>query len=114
MYRSSILSLLAGAALTTACTLPTDTLSNTITDQFAVLIQNPAYPVIHNKYMNLEPAGGGDQHLFLAPAGLSYTQLVLSSGVLTTGAQTMNVPTIVHAVIGGEVLTKGHLTRTSH
>ena len=77
-----ISALLAGAAITTACVIPPGTLSNTITDGFGILIQNPAYPVIHDRYMNLDPAGGGDQHLFLDPVGDRTFNLVLNQGVL--------------------------------
>ena len=82
MQRSFISALLAGAAVTTACVIPPDTLSNNITDGFGILIQNPAYPVIHDRYMNLDPAGGGDQHLFLDPVGDPTFNLVLNQGVL--------------------------------
>jgi hypothetical protein len=95
MQHSLISALLVGAAVTTACVLPTDTLSNTITTQFGILIQNPAFPIIHDRYMNLLPAGGGDQHLFLSPVANPTFNLVLNAGALAQG--------IIHAVIGGEV-----------
>jgi hypothetical protein len=87
--------LLAAATVTTACTLPTDTLSNNITTGFGLLIQNPAYPVIHDRYFNLLIAGGGDKHLFLSPVGDPAFDLVLDNGSLEQG--------IIHAIIGGEV-----------
>jgi len=95
MQHLFISAFLAGAAVTTACVIPTVTLSNTITDGFGILIQNPAFPVIHDRYMNLDPAGGGDQHLFLNPIGDPTFNLVLNQGVLAQG--------IIHAVIDGEV-----------
>jgi hypothetical protein len=96
MYHEfSIFLALAFTCLTTACTIPPGTLSNTITVPFAILIQNPAFPVIHNRLMKLNPAGGGDQHLFLDPVGLRNSNLVLNSGSLAMG--------IIHAVINGEV-----------
>lgn len=95
MQHLIILALLAGAAVTTACVIPTDTLSNNITDGFGILIQNPAFPVIHDRYMNLDPAGGGDQHLFLNPVGDPTFNLVLNQGILEQD--------IIHAVINGEV-----------
>jgi hypothetical protein len=95
MQHSFISALLVGAAVTTACVLPTDTLPNNITTGFGILIQNPAYPIIHDHYMNLLPAGGGDQHLFLNPVGNPTFDLVLNSGSLAEG--------IIHAIIGGEV-----------
>jgi hypothetical protein len=87
--------LLAVAAVTRACVIPPGTLSNTITAGFGILVQNPAFPVIHDRYMNLDAAGGGDQHLFLDPVGVRTFNLVLNSGVLAQG--------IIHAVINGEV-----------
>jgi hypothetical protein len=95
MQHSLLSALLVGAAVTTACVPPTDTLSNTITTQSRILIQNPAFPIIHDRYMNLLPAGGGDQHLFLSPVANPTFNLVLNAGALAQG--------IIHAVIGGEV-----------
>jgi len=86
---------LAVAAIATACTLPTDLLPNTITNGFGILIQNPAFPIIHDTYMNLDPAGGGDNHLFLAPVGNPTFNLVLEDDILEQD--------IIHAVIDGEV-----------
>jgi hypothetical protein len=91
----SFVSALLAAGLASACTPPTGTLSTTITKPFGILIQNPKYPVVHNHYMNLDPAGGGDKHLFLNPVGDSAFDLDLNAGVLEQG--------IIHAVIGGEV-----------
>lgn len=90
-----VFALLARAAVTTACTLPTDTLSNNITTQYGILIKNAAFPVIHNRYFNLQVAGGGDKHLFLSPVGDPAFDLVLDNGVITQG--------IIHTNIGGEV-----------
>jgi hypothetical protein len=91
------ISALFGAAVTTACTIPGGTLSNNITTPFGVLIQNPNYPVIHNKYMNLNAAGGGDRHLFLEPVPDPVRNLTLASGILTWPYGG------IHAVINGEV-----------
>jgi hypothetical protein len=91
----SISALLAATAVTTACIIPADTLSNNITTSFGILIQNSAFPVIHDRYMNLDPAGGGDQHLFLDPVGDPTFNLMLSNGILEQD--------IIHAVIDGEV-----------
>lgn len=93
MSRFLISTSLAGAAA--ACVLPTNVLSNTITAPFAILIQNPAVPQVHNHHMNLDPAGGGDQHLFLNPVGLPHSDLTLQAGAIKFGG--------IHAVIGGEV-----------
>jgi len=96
MLHSFVSVILVLAAVTTACTIPPDTLSNNITAGFGILIQNPAFPVIHDRYMNLDPAGGGDQHLFLDPVGDRHFDLDLSSGILEQD--------IIHAVIDGEVI----------
>jgi kremen protein len=95
MQHSLFGTLVAAAAVTTACVIPPGTLSNTITTGFGILIQNPAFPVIHDRYMNLNPAGGGDQHLFLDPVGDRTFNLVLNAGALAQN--------IIHAVINGEV-----------
>ncbi len=86
---------LLGAAVAMACVIPTDILSNTITQGFGIQVQNPAYPLIHNRYMNLWSAGGGDMHLYLAPAGDSAFNLLLTGGILD------RLP--IRAVINGEV-----------
>lgn len=91
----SFVTALLGAVISTACVIPPDTLSNNITTGFGILIQNPAYPVIHDRYMNLMPAGGGDNHLFLDPVGNPTFDLVLGQGVLEQD--------VIHAVIDGEV-----------
>lgn len=91
MQHLFISALLAGAAVTTACVIPSGTLSNTITGGFGILIQNPAFPVIHDRYMNLDPAGGGDQHLFLDPVGDPTFNLVLNQGVLAQGIIVRNI-----------------------
>lgn len=78
-----------------ACVIPPDALSNNITSGFGLLVQNPAFPSIHNRYFSLLVAGGGDKHLFLAPVGDVPSDLVLTQGVLAQG--------IIHGLIGGEV-----------
>lgn len=87
--------LFALVAVTAACTIPSTPLSNTITQPFAVQVQNASYPKVHNFYMNLLPSGGGDQHLFIGPVGNPTNNLVLIQGVISRG--------IIHAVINGEV-----------
>jgi len=82
MQRSALFGLLAKAAVALACDIPSDTLSNTITEPFGVLIQNPAFPIVHDRYLNLNAAGGGDQHPYLSPAGVSAFDFVLNDGVI--------------------------------
>lgn len=89
--------LLAGAAVASACTIPTEPLPNTITYPFRAQVQNASRPEVHNKYMNLFQAGGGDQHLFIGPVGVPTYDLTLVDGVIN------HVPSGVRAVIGGEV-----------
>jgi len=77
------------------CVIPSGTLSNTITTGFAIQVQNASYPAIHNRLMYLWASGGGDQHLYLSPAGTPAPDLKLDAGVIT------KLP--VRAVINGEV-----------
>ncbi|KAH8837874.1 hypothetical protein MCOR27_004112 [Pyricularia oryzae] len=97
----------AAAAAVTGCELPPGTLPRTITEGFAIQVQNPEFPVIHNRLMNLWEAGGGDKHLFLAPAGNSSDALTLVDGVITLATV---VPTI-RAVINGEYTPEDNTTK---
>lgn len=98
MVRVTTSALLQTAAAA-ACTIPTAPLSANITQGFAVQVQNPAFPEVHNRLMNLWSAGGGDQHLYLAPAGDRASDLTLIDGVLTKAT----VSPVIRAVINGEV-----------
>lgn len=95
MLAPVLTALLSAAAAVSACTPPTDPISNNITEGFGIQIQNASVPIIHNRYVNLWSAGGGDQHLYLSPAGDSAFNLTLVNGVISRG--------IIHAVINGEV-----------
>ena len=97
MSLRTISTLLAGAAVASACTLPTDTLSNNIAYPFRAQVQNASHPEVHNLYMNLLEVGGGDRHLFIGPVGTPTYDLTLVDGVIN------HVPAGVRAVIGGEV-----------
>lgn len=100
-----LFSLLAGA-LASACEIPDGPpLSNNITEGFGVRVQNPEFPVIHNRYLNLNQAGGGDQHLYLSPAGNFSFDLVLNKGVI----QWFGNSKTIFAVINGEVSSWTHL-----
>lgn len=96
---SNPLFLIAAAAGSLACVIPPGTLPNNITQGFAIQVQNASYPIIHNRLMNLWAAGGGDQHLYLSPAGAPASDLTLVNGVITklSNGQT------IRAVINGEV-----------
>lgn len=87
--------ILSVATFVSACTIPGGTLSNNITQGFAIQVQNKSHPEIHNRLMNLWEAGGGDKHLYLSPAGDAASDLTLVNGVISRG--------IIHAVINGEV-----------
>lgn len=88
--------LIAGAAVTSACTIPEETLSNNIAYPFRIQVQNASRPDVHNQYFNLEPWGGGDCHLFIGPVGLPTYDLTLVDGVIT------HAPRGVQAVVNGE------------
>lgn len=95
MRQSLIIGFIRGVAVTSACIIPITPLSNTIATPFRIQVQNTSYPAVHNLYMNLLEAGGGDKHLYIGPVGTPTFNLVLTQGVIEQGA--------IHAVIGGEV-----------
>lgn len=106
MARRQLLSGLMAAAMAMACEIPEEPpLSNTITEGFGLVVQNPEFPVIHNRFYNLFEAGGGDQHLFLSPTGEYAFDLTLVNGVITWG------PTPLRAVIQGEYLITDNTTK---
>lgn len=88
----------AAVAMAQVCEIPDEPpLSNTITEGFGIVVQNPEFPIIHNRFFNLYEAGGGDQHLFLSPWGEYAFDLTLVNGVITWGSAPLR------AVIQGEV-----------
>ncbi|KAF4122246.1 hypothetical protein GMORB2_7238 [Geosmithia morbida] len=91
---SRIGAILLVLGLAAACDIPGTPLGDNITEGFGILVQSPDYEVVNNRFLNLWSAGGGDQHLYLSPAGDSVFDLVLNQGFLQTGALT--------AVINGE------------
>lgn len=98
MQRKVVSTLLAGAALASAqCTIPSTPPSSTISVPFRLQVQNISRPDVHDKYMNLFVAGGGDRHLFIGPVGDPTYDLTLVDGVINWQAGG------VCAVIGGEV-----------
>ncbi|AEO60823.1 carbohydrate-binding WSC domain protein [Thermothelomyces thermophilus ATCC 42464] len=105
MAPSTIAALLVGAAVSSACTIPTEPLGNNITYPFRAQVQNASRPEVHNKYMNLFEAGGGDRHLFIGPVGVPTYDLTLVAGVIN------HVPNGVRAVIGGEYSEIDHTTK---
>ncbi|KAI0007210.1 hypothetical protein F4779DRAFT_593095 [Xylariaceae sp. FL0662B] len=99
--------LFASAAITTACELPSDApLNNNITQGFAIQLQNASYPDVHNHMMNLWESGGGDQHLYLSPAGNATSALTLVDGVIT-----FDEPPLIRAVINGEYSPEDNTTK---
>lgn len=102
--RKALSALLAGAAVASAqCTIPTTPPPTTISDPFRAQVQNASRPEVHNQYLNLLEAGGGDRHLFMGPVGVPTYDLTLVDGVIN------HVPNGVRAVIGGEVGLPGPL-----
>ena len=61
------------------------------------LVDKGEWTELNNRFYNLEEAGGGDQHLFLSPAGAYAFDLTLVDGVIQWG------PRPLRAVINGEV-----------
>ncbi|KAH9906320.1 hypothetical protein F4778DRAFT_778707 [Xylariomycetidae sp. FL2044] len=105
MIKPSILAL-ASAAVVAGCELPTEPLSSNITQSFSIQVQNASYPQFHNHYLNIWDWGGGDQHLFLSPAGNSTSELTLVDGVIT-----LPWDPIRRAVINGEYEVKDNTTK---
>ncbi|OAA80372.1 hypothetical protein LEL_03858 [Akanthomyces lecanii RCEF 1005] len=107
MWFSKTMLAASSATAALACTLPTDTPSNTISQGFAIQVQNASYPIIHNRLMNQWAAGGGDQHLYLSPAGAAAGDLTLVNGVITQlkGGKT------IRAVINGEYTASDDTTK---
>ena len=96
--------LLAGAVVVSAqCTLPIGPLSGSITAPFRIQVQNISRPEVHDKYMNLLLAGGGDHHLFIGPVGNVTLDLTLVDGVINWERGDNR------AVIGGEVRRRAAL-----
>lgn len=94
--RPSFVTSLLFTALTSGCEIPDEpALSNNVTEPFGIRVQNASYPIIHNRFLNLDQAGGGDQHLYLSPFGNYSFDIVLSSGVIQWRD--------ISAVINGEV-----------
>lgn len=107
MLFASSFTVLAAAAASMACTLPPGTLPNNIPEGFAIQVQNASYPIIHNRLLNQWSAGGGDQHLYLSPAGDAANNFTLISGVITQ----VRSPQTIRAVINGEVCTLQYTVR---
>ncbi|KAK3390665.1 WSC domain-containing protein [Podospora didyma] len=103
--RKVLAALLAGVATSAACVIPPGTLSGTISAPFRIQVQNASRPAVHNLYMNLFVAGGGDRHLFIGPVGVPTFDLTLVDGVIN------HVPAGVRAVIGGEFSDIDHTTK---
>ncbi|KAI1430530.1 hypothetical protein GGR50DRAFT_207180 [Xylaria sp. CBS 124048] len=98
MLQSLALFLGSAVAVASACTIPPGPpLSNTITQGFSLQLQNTSYPDIHNHFLDIWDWGGGDQHLFVSPAGNSTSELQLIDGIITLP---WNPPR--RAVINGE------------
>jgi hypothetical protein len=92
----SYISTLLLAILASACEIPDEPeLSRNITEGFGIRVQNATIPEIHNRFLNLEQAGGGDQHLYLSPAGRDTFNMTLREGIIEWGG--------IDAVINGEV-----------
>ncbi|KAK6063949.1 hypothetical protein SCUP515_12043 [Seiridium cupressi] len=88
-----------------ACDIPGDTLSNNITKGFSIQLQNTSYPDVHNHFLNIWDWGGGDEHLFVSPAGNATSELTLVDGVIT-----LPWDPIRRAVINGEYEPKDNTT----
>ncbi|KAI1366888.1 hypothetical protein F5Y08DRAFT_107058 [Xylaria arbuscula] len=101
MQQTLALLLTSAAAAVSACTIPGGpALSNNITETFSLQLQNASYPDVHNHFLNIWDWGGGDQHLFVSPAGNYTKELQLIDGVITLSNAFWDPPR--RAVINGE------------
>lgn len=94
-FGSLLMSILLIPSLTSACTKPTTKPTIDNSRPFGIQINSKQYPAIHNKNMNLWAAGGGDQHLYLSPAGAAAFNFQLNDGSITQNQ--------IRTVINGEV-----------
>ncbi|KAG0636670.1 hypothetical protein HOY80DRAFT_976530 [Tuber brumale] len=101
--------LLANPAST--CTPPTDPPTPTFTAPFSVQVQNTSYPQINNRFLNFWQAGGGDQHLYLSPAGTPVANLSLASGILQRAPDGILQKSMLRAVINGEYTASDNTTK---
>ncbi|KAI1094288.1 hypothetical protein F5B19DRAFT_446658 [Rostrohypoxylon terebratum] len=106
MMKIAPTSVLALVASGLACDIPADVLPNNITESFSLQIQNSSFPDIHNHFLNIWDWGGGDQHLFVSPAGNSTSELTLIDGVIT-----LPWDPIRRVVINGEYEPKDNTTK---
>ncbi|KAI5776702.1 hypothetical protein EDC01DRAFT_761946 [Geopyxis carbonaria] len=95
---------------------PTNTtltpLPNSISTPFALEIQAPASPAVHLRRMNFWKAGGGDNHLYLSPAGNAISNHTLIAGVLTNTEPTFGAGgVVIRAVINGEYTPADNTTK---
>lgn len=98
-----LLPLLLFISFASTCTPPTGPLTPTFPAPFSIQVQNITYPQINNRFLNFWQAGGGDQHLYLSPAGTPVANLSLENGILQRAPDGVLQKLIVRAVINGEV-----------
>ncbi|KAA8902909.1 hypothetical protein FN846DRAFT_899407 [Sphaerosporella brunnea] len=109
-FRLSLLLLLI--PFTNACTpAPTPLPNPTITAPFALEVHNTTYPQVHKRRLNFWKAGGGDNHLFLSPAGDAVSNHTLLSGVLTNTEWWEGKNVIIRAVVNGEYTAYDNTTK---
>lgn len=71
-------------------------------------MHNTSFPQIHGRQLNFWKAGGGDNHLFLAPAGNAVANNTLVAGVLTNREWWEGKSVTIRCVINGEVASLSH------
>ncbi|RPB01016.1 hypothetical protein L873DRAFT_726199 [Choiromyces venosus 120613-1] len=105
----SLLLLLANPVST--CTPPSDPPTPTFTAPFSVQVQNTSYPQINNRFLNFWQAGGGDQHLYLSPAGTPVANITLDNGVMQRLPDGALQKLVIRAVINGEYTASDNTTK---
>ena len=71
---------------------------------FSLHALNTSFPQIHGRQLNFWKAGGGDNHLYLAPAGGSVANNTLVAGVLMNREWWEGKSVPIRCVINGEVV----------
>ncbi|KAF8544592.1 hypothetical protein BDD12DRAFT_723258 [Trichophaea hybrida] len=105
-----LLLLLSPSVISAQCVPNPLQTTTSIPRPFSISVHNTSYTTIHNRRLQFWKAGGGDNHLYLSPAGDSITNHTLVSGVITNREWWWN-NVVIRAVINGEYTSKDNTTK---